>query len=54
MTLLFLNGGNPLDEFLLIAGAILIAYLIVRFTTRGDPDDDQDGAEGGGNDPPSS
>jgi hypothetical protein len=54
VTLLLLNGGNPLDEFLMIGVAILIAYLIVRFTTRGGPDEDQDEGEAGGEDPPAS
>ena len=38
MTLLLLHGSGW-DEFLLLGGAIFLAFLIVKFTTR-DPDSD--------------
>jgi hypothetical protein len=54
VSLLLLNGGNPLDEFLMIGVAILIAYLIVRFTTKGGAEEDEEEGEAGGKDPPAS
>lgn len=47
---LLLNGGNPWDELLMVGGAILLAWIVIRLTTRGDKskDDKDGGAEGSG------
>jgi len=44
MNLLLLHGSGW-DEFLLIGGAILLAYLVVRFTSRGADEEPEDAAE---------
>ena len=44
MSALLLHG-NGWDEFLLIGGAVLIAFLVVKFTTRGADDEPGEPAE---------
>jgi hypothetical protein len=45
---LVLNGGNPWDEILMVGGAILLAWIVVRLTTRGNREGgDGDGGNGG-------
>jgi hypothetical protein len=41
VNLLWLNGGNPLDELLLLGGVLLITWLVIRLT-RGGKDEDKD------------
>jgi hypothetical protein len=43
LSLLLLNGGNPLDELLLIGGAILVAWLIIRLTRSDKPEKEEEG-----------
>lgn len=42
MTSLLLLHGSGWDEFLLMGGAILLAFVIVRLTMRGSRDDPHD------------
>jgi hypothetical protein len=43
MTLLLLHGSGW-DEFLLLGGAVFLAYFIVKMTSRGNSDDPDDSA----------
>ena len=44
---LVLNGGNPWDEILMIGGAILLTWIVIRLTTRGEKDGNGDGGDAG-------